>query len=171
MALFAKVKGQEGAPKNPRDVGVAIMKALPASPLVSETSIAGPGFINCKLSPAVLGKRLQGMLVHGIASWAPDLSGKRCVVDFSSPNVAKEMHVGHLRSTIIGDTVCQTLEYCGADVLRLNHIGDWGTQFGMLIQHMDEKRPEGEAEGGLLGGAAEGGLLPLQVPAAAAKGC
>jgi len=56
------------------------------------------------------------------------------VVDFSSPNVAKEMHVGHLRSTILGDTICRVLAFCGADVVRLNHIGDWGTQFGMLIQ-------------------------------------
>lgn len=72
---------------------------------------------------------------------------KRVVVDFSSPNVAKEMHVGHLRSTIIGDTICRVLEYCGADVVRLNHIGDWGTQFGMLIQHMAELRPGGLDEG------------------------
>jgi len=76
---------------------------------------------------------------------APKLRAKRVVVDFSSPNVAKEMHVGHLRSTIIGDTLCKTLEFCGAEVVRLNHIGDWGTQFGMLIQHMAELRPEGLA--------------------------
>ncbi len=65
------------------------------------------------------------------------------MVDFSSPNVAKEMHVGHLRSTIIGDTICRVLDFCGADVVRLNHIGDWGTQFGMLIQHMAETTPGG----------------------------
>ena len=62
------------------------------------------------------------MLVDGVSTWAPKLSCKRAVVDFSSPNVAKEMHVGHLRSTIIGDTVCRTLEYCGVDVVRLNHM-------------------------------------------------
>jgi hypothetical protein len=149
MPLFAKLKGKEGAPKAPRDIGVAISKALPASDLISEVSLAGPGFINVKLSRANLAARIQGMLKAGVTSWAPDLSSQRVIVDLSSPNVAKEMHVGHLRSTIIGDTLARTLEFCGADTLRLNHIGDWGTQFGMLIQHMTEMRPEGlGAEGG-----------------------
>lgn len=72
----------------------------------------------------------------------PSLSKKhRVLVDFSSPNVAKEMHVGHLRSTIIGDTLCRLLEYLGHDVIRINHIGDWGTQFGMLIAHLQDKFP------------------------------
>ena len=62
------------------------------------------------------------MLVDGISTWAPKMSCKKAVVDFSSPNVAKEMHVGHLRSTIIGDTICRTLEYCGVEVVRLNHM-------------------------------------------------
>ena len=86
---------------------------------------------------------MKTMLVHGPATWAPSLPHTRAVVDFSSPNVAKEMHVGHLRSTIIGDTLARTLEFCGLDVLRLNHVGDWGTQFGMLIQHMTESTPGG----------------------------
>ena len=61
---------------------------------------------------------------------------KKVLVDFSSPNIAKEMHVGHLRSTIIGDTICRILEFCGHETLRVNHVGDWGTQFGMLINYM-----------------------------------
>ena len=149
MGLFGKLKGKEGAPKAPRDVATAILAALPPNDAVDGTSLAGPGFINLRLSPAYLASRVSRMLAQGINIWAPRLAGQRVVVDFSSPNVAKEMHVGHLRSTIIGDTLCRTLEFCGADVLRLNHIGDWGTQFGMLIQHMAER------EGGGGGGGAQ----------------
>jgi arginyl-tRNA synthetase len=64
------------------------------------------------------------------------------LVDFSSPNIAKEMHVGHLRSTIIGDTICRVLEFCGHDVMRINHVGDWGTQFGMLISYLQDEYPD-----------------------------
>ncbi|CAD7702238.1 unnamed protein product [Ostreobium quekettii] len=88
------------------------------------------------------------MISEGIGSWAPPPLKSRILVDFSSPNVAKEMHVGHLRSTILGDIIARTLEFTGAEVLRINHIGDWGTQFGMLIQHMSESRPEGLGEEG-----------------------
>ncbi len=72
----------------------------------------------------------------------PVLPRLRVVVDFSSPNIAKEMHVGHLRSTIIGDTLCRLLEFLGHDVLRVNHVGDWGTQFGMLIAHLKSEFPD-----------------------------
>jgi arginyl-tRNA synthetase len=71
----------------------------------------------------------------------PEIETKRVVVDFSSPNIAKQMHVGHLRSTIIGESFSRLLEYAGFDVLRLNHIGDWGTQFGMLIAHLQDEFP------------------------------
>lgn len=148
MPLFGKLKGSAGAPKAPRDVATAIVTRLPSNPVVAETSLAGPGFINCKISRPHMAEKLLQMLTNGMSTWAPDMRGKRVVVDFSSPNVAKEMHVGHLRSTIIGDTICKVLEFCGADVVRLNHIGDWGTQFGMLIQHMAESRPEGLGEEG-----------------------
>jgi hypothetical protein len=143
MSLFGKMKGKEGAPKNPREVATAILAGLPSNNTIKETSLAGPGFINVKVTQDYLAGRISSMLTHGVSTMAPKLRYKRVVVDFSSPNVAKEMHVGHLRSTIIGDTICKTLEFCGADVVRLNHIGDWGTQFGMLIQHMAELRPEG----------------------------
>ena len=139
MALFGRLKGTDGAPKNPRAVADAIVAALPETSMVSETSLAGPGFINVRISKEWLANHISDMLASpkGIESWAPSgFCGKKVVVDFSSPNVAKEMHVGHLRSTIIGDTIARKLEFCGADVLRLNHIGDWGTQFGMLIQYI-----------------------------------
>ena len=71
----------------------------------------------------------------------PVIDKKRVIVDFSSPNIAKEMHVGHLRSTIIGDSICRLLEFLEHDVLRLNHVGDWGTQFGMLIAHLQDRFP------------------------------
>merc|ERR1711988_696516 len=76
----------------------------------------------------------------------PSAKKRKIVVDFSSPNIAKEMHVGHLRSTIIGDSVCRLLEFLGHDVLRLNHIGDWGTQFGMLIAHLQDEFPNYKSE-------------------------
>ena len=77
-------------------------------------------------------QRIKNMLIDGIETWAPELNVKRAVVDFSSPNIAKEMHVGHLRSTIIGDCIAQILEYCNVEVLRRNHVGDWGTQVSGL---------------------------------------
>lgn len=113
---------QEGAPKNPRAVAEAILANLAPSPLISETSLAGPGFINVRVSLDWLGDHVRAMLNDGVGTWAPKLPYGRVIVDFSSPNVAKEMHVGHLRSTIIGDTIARTLEYCNCDVLRLNHI-------------------------------------------------
>lgn len=145
MSLFGKLKGKEGAPKNPREVATAIVSGLPQNHVIGDTSLAGPGFINVKVTQDYLAGRLNKMLAQGVGTMAPKLRYKRVVVDFSSPNVAKEMHVGHLRSTILGDTICKSLEFCGAEVVRLNHIGDWGTQFGMLIQHMAELRPEGLA--------------------------
>eukprot|EP00892_Ulva_mutabilis_P000069 jgi/Ulvmu1/10062/UM006_0009.1 len=148
MAIFGKLKGSPGAPKNPRAVAEAILAALdaPNVDLIDETSLAGPGFINIKLSRAWLAAHVHGILQHGVRSVVAPVH-KRVVVDFSSPNVAKEMHVGHLRSTIIGDTICNALELCGADVVRLNHVGDWGTQFGMLIQFMREREGGLEADG------------------------
>ncbi len=166
MALFGRMKGQPDAPKNPRAVAEAILAALPPSPLISETSLAGPGFINIKVNVNWLEEHVTAMMANPdhLRSWTPaDLIGKKVIVDFSSPNVAKEMHVGHLRSTIIGDTIARTLEFCGADVMRLNHIGDWGTQFGMLIQFITELRPEG------LNAATDEDVADLQVLYKAAK--
>ncbi|XP_057447250.1 arginine--tRNA ligase, chloroplastic/mitochondrial-like isoform X2 [Lotus japonicus] len=145
MGLWAKVKGKQTEFKNPQSIGQALMKNLPPSEMVESCSVAGPGFVNVVLSKKWIGETLQKMLTDGIDSWAPRLPVKRVMVDFSSPNIAKEMHVGHLRSTIIGDTLARMLEFCRAEsLIRRNHLGDWGTQFGMLIAYLFEKYPNPE---------------------------
>ncbi|KAJ8444482.1 hypothetical protein Cgig2_024046 [Carnegiea gigantea] len=144
MAIFSKIKGKNSEFRNPRSLGEAIMKNLPQSDMIESCSVAGPGFVNIVLSKTWLAKSVQKMLLEGIHTWAPKLPVKRAVVDFSSPNIAKEMHVGHLRSTIIGDTLARMLEFSGVDVLRRNHVGDWGTQFGMLIEFLFAQFPQWE---------------------------
>ncbi|KAF7813888.1 arginine--tRNA ligase, cytoplasmic-like isoform X1 [Senna tora] len=141
MGLWSKIKGKQTGFRGPPSVGQAIMKNLPPSEIIESCSVAGPGFVNVVLSKNWLAQKLQRMLVDGIDTWAPRLPVKRAVVDFSSPNIAKEMHVGHLRSTIIGDTLARMLEFSHVEVLRRNHVGDWGTQFGMLIEFLFEKFP------------------------------
>ncbi|KAK6941449.1 Arginyl-tRNA synthetase, catalytic core domain [Dillenia turbinata] len=123
------------------------MKNLPPSEMIESCSVAGPGFVNIVLSKKWMAKCIQKMLGDGIGTWAPSIQVKRAVVDFSSPNIAKEMHVGHLRSTIIGDTIARMLEFSNVEVLRRNHVGDWGTQFGMLIQYLFEETPNWEEAG------------------------
>ncbi|KAG5569656.1 hypothetical protein H5410_059422 [Solanum commersonii] len=145
MSLWNKIKGKGTQFKGPQPVGKAIIENLPASEMIENCSIAGPGFVNIVLARQWIAKSLQKMLIDGIEIWAPKLPVKRTVVDFSSPNIAKEMHVGHLRSTIIGDTLARMLEFSNVDVLRRNHVGDWGTQFGMLIEFLYEKFPNWEA--------------------------
>ncbi|XP_074273706.1 arginine--tRNA ligase, chloroplastic/mitochondrial-like [Silene latifolia] len=141
MGLFGKIKGTMPEFRNPRSVGEAIMRNLPETEMIESCSVAGPGFVNVVLSRTWLAKRIQKMLTEGIETWAPKLSINRAIVDFSSPNIAKELHVGHLRSTIIGDTVAKILEFSGVEVLRRNHVGDWGTQFGKLIEFLFEHFP------------------------------
>ncbi|KAF1886577.1 hypothetical protein Lal_00045810 [Lupinus albus] len=144
MVLWAKIKGKQTGFRGPPAVGQAIMKNLPPSELIESCSVAGPGFVNVVLSKNWIAQSLHRMLIDGIDTWAPRLPLKRAVVDFSSPNIAKEMHVGHLRSTIIGDTLARMLEFSHVEVLRRNHVGDWGTQFGMLIEFLFEKFPNPE---------------------------
>jgi arginyl-tRNA synthetase len=118
----------------------SIEKTHEGQSLISSLEIAGPGFINITLVKEYLSGTVQEMLLdekYGLTT----PSKQKIIVDFSGPNVAKEMHVGHLRSTIIGDSLARLFEFLGHDVLRLNHIGDWGTQFGMLIAYMKEKQP------------------------------
>ncbi|KAF6993991.1 hypothetical protein CFC21_010788 [Triticum aestivum] len=147
MGLWSKVKGSGTSFKNPNAIGQAIAKNLPACDVIESASVAGPGFVNIVLSKSWVAKRIQDMLVNGIKTWAPILPVKRVVLDFSSPNIAKEMHVGHLRSTIIGDTLARMFEFSNVEVLRCNHVGDWGTQFGMLIEFLFEKFPNWEELG------------------------
>ncbi len=124
--------------QNPRTVAQAILDQCDSETkhICAKMAIAGPGFINLTLSSEFLSTALQSQLHDSRLGAIPALRHERVIVEFSSPNVAKELHVGHLRSTIIGDCLARLFEFLGYDVLRLNHIGDWGTQFGMLITHL-----------------------------------
>ncbi|MBM0740493.1 arginine--tRNA ligase [Phormidium sp. CLA17] len=136
MAL-AKSLGQA-----PRAIAEQIVQHLNVSDLCELPTVAGPGFINLRLKTDYLEKQLGTMLADDRLGVEHVAKSQRVIVDFSSPNIAKEMHVGHLRSTIIGDSIARVLEFQGHDVLRLNHVGDWGTQFGMLITYLREAAPE-----------------------------
>ena len=135
--MLAKPAGMK-----PRDLAEKLIAALPADNAVAKVEIAGPGFINFFQAD----DWLTGLLDQALA--APYLAVPRpeqaqtVVVDYSSPNLAKEMHVGHLRSSIIGDAVVRTLEFLGHAVVRQNHVGDWGTQFGMLLAYLEEQKSE-----------------------------
>lgn len=128
--------------KNPRQVAEEIVKNLNAPGLIEKVEIEGPGFINITLNSDYLSNRLHDMLSDPLLGAPRPDRAERIVIDFSSPNTAKEMHVGHLRSSIIGDSLARTFEFLGHDVLRLNHIGDWGTAFGMLIAYIKQNEPE-----------------------------
>jgi arginyl-tRNA synthetase len=130
---IAKVLG-----KPPREIAEAIVQKLEAG-VFSSIEIAGPGFINLKLDPHFLSERATQMVFDPRLGIPLPARRERVIVEFSSPNIAKEMHVGHLRSTIIGDSLARLFEFLDFDVLRLNHVGDWGTAFGMLIAYMKEE--------------------------------
>jgi len=127
--------------KPPRKIAEEIVQNLDLEELC-EVTIAGAGFINFTLKPIFLEAQLQKIYGDDRLGIAPVEQPQRIVIDFSSPNIAKEMHVGHLRSTIIGDSIARILEFQGHTVIRLNHVGDWGTQFGMLIAYLQEVYPD-----------------------------
>jgi len=129
----------KAAGKKPREIADALVAALPIAGIVSKVEIAGPGFINFFLADDFLGQQLQVALRDPRLNIPAAKTPQTVVVDYSGPNLAKEMHVGHLRSTIIGDAVVRTLEFLGHKVVRQNHVGDWGTQFGMLIAYLEEQ--------------------------------
>ncbi|NAW68754.1 arginine--tRNA ligase [Vibrio sp. V27_P1S3P104] len=135
-----QANGVMGAAKklgmNPREFAQKVLDVLDLDGIASKTEIAGPGFINIFLCESFLAQQAELALVDAALGVTQD-TPKTIVVDYSAPNVAKEMHVGHLRSTIIGDAVVRTLEFLGHNVIRANHIGDWGTQFGMLIANLE----------------------------------
>lgn len=133
MGLSKVLSEKTGQKTNPRAVADAIKANLQLPDPAAEVSIAGPGFINVKLSPAWLADRLKQIAPDPRLGIERKPKPDTVVVDYSGPNVAKQMHVGHLRSTIIGDAISRVLEFEGDKVIRQNHIGDWGTQFGMLI--------------------------------------
>ncbi|MEO1431571.1 MAG: arginine--tRNA ligase [Cyanobacteria bacterium J06632_19] len=128
--------------KKPRDIANEVVDNLDVSDICEKPEIAGPGFINLRLQISYLEGQLNGIQKDERLGVPIAKQPKQEVVDFSSPNIAKEMHVGHLRSTIIGDAIARILEFRGHDVIRLNHVGDWGTQFGMLITNLREVSPE-----------------------------
>ena len=125
----------------PRAIAEQIVQHLELTDICQAPTIAGPGFINLTLEPAYLETQLREIQSDSRLGVETVKQPQRVIVDFSSPNIAKEMHVGHLRSTIIGDCIARILEFRGQDVLRLNHVGDWGTQFGMLIAYLREAYP------------------------------
>ncbi|VXD22539.1 arginine--tRNA ligase [Planktothrix paucivesiculata] len=127
---------------NPRAIATQIIDHLSLDEICETPEIAGPGFINLRLKTDYLQIQLQKMLGDERLSIPKVNPNQKMIVDFSSPNIAKEMHVGHLRSTIIGDSIARVLEFQGHEVLRLNHVGDWGTQFGMLITYLREVSPD-----------------------------
>lgn len=125
----------------PRQLAEQVLTHLDLSGIASKVEIAGPGFINIFLEPAFLAEQVQQALASERLSVSQP-TRQTIVVDYSAPNVAKEMHVGHLRSTIIGDAAVRTLEFLGHHVIRANHVGDWGTQFGMLIAWLEKQQQE-----------------------------
>ncbi|TDR82116.1 arginine--tRNA ligase [Paludibacterium purpuratum] len=129
---------------NPRELAQKVVDALDLRRIADRVEIAGPGFINIHLSAEFIAAEAERALGDdhlGVVRQAP----QTVVIDYSSPNLAKEMHVGHLRSSIIGDTLTRVLEFLGHTVIRQNHVGDWGTQFGMLTAYLVETHNEGTA--------------------------
>ncbi|KAH8238364.1 hypothetical protein KR032_005185 [Drosophila birchii] len=138
MGLAKKFK-EAGINKSPREIAIELQRNCPSSPIIDKLEVAGAGFVNVFLSKTFAAEALSSLLRDGIKP--PSVPKKRVLIDFSSPNIAKQMHVGHLRSTIIGESICRLLEFLQHDVLRINHLGDWGTQFGMLIAHLEDRFP------------------------------
>ncbi len=134
------------AAMKPRDLAEKLVAALPADSQISKVEIAGPGFLNFFQNSDALAQRLEAALADDKLAVRKSSPAQRVVVDLSSPNLAKEMHVGHLRSTIIGDGVARVLEFLGDTVIRQNHVGDWGTQFGMLLAYLEENPAAAESE-------------------------
>ncbi|HED1838531.1 TPA: arginine--tRNA ligase [Citrobacter freundii] len=129
----------------PRQLAEQVLTHLDLNGIASKVEIAGPGFINIFLDPAFLAQHVQQALASDRLG-VTQPTKQTVVVDYSAPNVAKEMHVGHLRSTIIGDAAVRTLEFLGHKVIRANHVGDWGTQFGMLIAWLEKQQQENAGE-------------------------
>jgi arginyl-tRNA synthetase len=136
MGLF-KDFGEELGIKNPRDFGMAVVANIDKDvrSMFKSIDVAPQGFINLSLTDEFLEGTVKQSLMEGI-HYTPTEPPKKVLIDYSSPNIAKDMHVGHLRSTIIGESIARLLEFAGHQVERVNHLGDWGTQFGMLIEYM-----------------------------------
>ncbi|KAF6778282.1 hypothetical protein AHF37_02068 [Paragonimus kellicotti] len=128
---------------DPQKIAKLIIEAVPSNDIIGKMEVAGPGFINIWVSKSFVIRELRKIV--SIGAQPPRLSKTYTIaIDMSSPNIAKEMHVGHLRSTIIGESISRLLSFLGHRVLKINHIGDWGTQFGMLIAHLQELFPDSD---------------------------
>lgn len=142
-----QANGAMGAAKamktNPRELAANIIEQLDLDGIANSTEIAGPGFINISLDNRWLAEQVC-QLEHSNLGIEPSAEPQTVVIDYSAPNLAKEMHVGHLRSTIIGDALARVLETQGHKIIRQNHVGDWGTQFGMLITHLQDQQELGD---------------------------
>ncbi|GAA1322883.1 arginine--tRNA ligase [Streptomyces sanglieri] len=152
LALAKKLKG------NPRELASQVTAAIPAGDLIKEIEVSGPGFLNITLTDKAITETLAARAAddEGRLGVPYNSAAGTTVIDYAQPNVAKEMHVGHLRSAVIGDAMVQILEFTGESVVRRHHIGDWGTQFGMLIQYLTEHPAEltHEGDGGEVDGEA-----------------
>ena len=131
----------------PRDIAAEIIGRLDVSDIAAEPTVSGPGFVNFTLRPEWIAEATTGLLADPRLGTPLAASPRTVIVEYSSPNIAKEMHVGHLRSTIVGDAIARVTEFAGHHVIRDNHVGDWGTQFGMLIEYLfdiGEDAPEAQ---------------------------
>ena len=144
-----QINGVMGAAKkakqNPRELAQKVAEALVGNAVIESAEVAGPGFINLRLRPEFLAQNIQTALNDARFGIAKTDKPQTVVIDYSSPNLAKEMHVGHLRSSIIGDSISRVLEFMGNTVIRQNHVGDWGTQFGMLVAYLVEQQKDNAA--------------------------
>lgn len=145
-----QINGVMGAAKktrqNPRELAQKVANALQQNSLIAMAEVAGPGFINLKLRPEKLAQYIKDSLQDEHLGIARNSKPQTIVIDYSSPNLAKEMHVGHLRSSIIGDSLNRVLTFLGHKVIAQNHVGDWGTQFGMLVAYLIEQQQNGRAD-------------------------
>ncbi|MDX3070636.1 arginine--tRNA ligase, partial [Streptomyces sp. ND04-05B] len=134
LALAKKAKA------NPRELATQVVAQVESGELIGEIEVSGPGFLNITLTDRAITQNLAARYADDTGRLGVPTAERpgTTVIDYAQPNVAKEMHVGHLRSAVIGDAVVQILEFTGENVVRRHHIGDWGTQFGMLIQYLDE---------------------------------
>ena len=144
-----QINGVMGAAKkakqNPRELAQKVVEALADNAVIESAEVAGPGFINLRLRPEFLAQNIHAALNDTRFGIAETDKPQTVVIDYSSPNLAKEMHVGHLRSSIIGDSISRVLEFMGNTVIRQNHVGDWGTQFGMLVAYLVEQQKDNAA--------------------------
>ena len=144
-----QINGVMGAAKkakqNPRELAQKVAEALAGNAVIESAEVAGPGFINLRLRPEFLAQNIHAALNDARFGIAKTDKPQTVVIDYSSPNLAKEMHVGHLRSSIIGDSISRVLEFMGNTVIRQNHVGDWGTQFGMLVAYLVEQQKDNAA--------------------------